>query len=78
MAELQQLPALAEQALIKAECALADIAEGEGENDDTSADALEWAEKRAADALARIRPIMRQYGVLTSEWPPLSEENLNA
>ena len=73
MAELQQLPALAEQALTKAECALADIAEGEGENDDTSADALEWAEQRAAKALARIRPIMRQYGIHTSEWPPTSE-----
>jgi hypothetical protein len=74
MAELEQLPALAGQALIKAECALADIAEGEGKDDDTSADALEWAEKRAADALARIRPIMRQYGIHTSEWPPISEE----
>lgn len=67
------LPAPAEQALIKAECALADIAEGEGENDDTSADALEWAEQRAAKALVRIRPIMRQHGIHTSEWPPTSE-----
>ena len=76
MTELKQLPALADQALIKAECALADIAEGEGENDDTSADALEWAEKRAVDALAYIRPIMRQYGIRTSEWPPTSDHLL--
>jgi hypothetical protein len=73
MAELQQLPAPAVQALIKAECALADIAEGEGESDDTSADALEWAEQRAAKTLSRIRPIMRQYGIHTSEWPPTRE-----
>jgi hypothetical protein len=35
---------------------------------------LEWAEQRAAKALARIRPVMRQYGIHTSEWPPTSEE----
>jgi hypothetical protein len=71
MAE-EKLPAVVVAALVKAECALADIAEGEGENDDTRADALEWAEKRAAEALARIRPIMRQYEIITSEWPSAS------
>lgn len=74
-----QLPNSAVQALIEAECALADIAEGEGEgeDDDTSADALEWAEQRAAKTLTRIRSIMREYGIPTSEWPPIDEEKLN-
>lgn len=58
------------QALVKAECALADIAEGEVEVDQTSADAIEWAEHRAASTLEQIRPVMLQYGVPTSEWPP--------
>ena len=65
----ERLPGHIEQALIKAECALADIAEGEAE--DSDGDPLEWAEKRAADALARIRPVMRQHQIQTSEWPPL-------
>ena len=65
----ERLPGLIEQALIKAECALSDIAEGEAE--ESEGDPLEWAEKRAADALARIRPVMRQHQIQTSEWPPL-------
>jgi hypothetical protein len=65
----ERLPGLIERALIKAECALSDIAEGEAE--ESEGDPLEWAEKRAADALARIRPVMRQHQIQTSEWPPL-------
>jgi hypothetical protein len=65
----ERLPGAAEQALIKAECALSDIAEGEAE--ESEGDPLEWAEKRAAGALARIRPVMREYQICTSEWPPL-------
>jgi hypothetical protein len=65
----QQLPKHIAQALIKAECALSDIAEGEPE--ESEGDPLEWAEKRAANALACIRPVMRQHGVATSEWPPI-------
>lgn len=58
------------QALIKAECALADIAEGEPEGSQDSADLLQWAERRAASALEQIRPVMVEFGVPTSEWPP--------
>jgi hypothetical protein len=54
-----------EDALIKAECALADIAEGE--HDLESADALEWAEHRATEVLKVIRPIMKQYKIRTSD-----------
>ena len=54
-------------ALVKAECALADIAEGEG-------DAVPWwAENRCSDTLAIIRPVMQQHGIRTSEWPPASQ-----
>ena len=68
----ERLPDVVEQALIKAECALADIAEGEAEEcGGDSDDLLTWAEKRAAKSLARIRPVMRQHGIHTSEWPPL-------
>ncbi len=71
-----RLPGRIEQALIKAECALSDIAEGEAE--ESEGDPLEWAEKRAADALARIRPVMRQRQIHTSEWPPLPAHALPA
>jgi len=58
-------------ALIKAECALADIAE---EQPNTSeSDALKWAEQRCTATLAIIRPVMRQHGITTSEWPPAAE-----
>lgn len=68
----ERLPVGVEQALIKAECALSDIAEGEPEENEGDADALlQWAEQRAATALSRIRPVMRLHGILTSEWPPL-------
>lgn len=65
----ERLPEAVEQVLIKAECALADIAEGEPMN--SEGDPLEWAERRATDALRKIRPLMRQYQIHTSEWPPL-------
>jgi len=60
-------------ALIKAECALADIAEGEPNTDE--GDPVQWAEQRCADALAIIRPVMRQHGIRTSEWPPAPQPN---
>ena len=65
----ERLPKVIEQVLIEAECALSDIAEGEAEENE--GDPLQWAEKRAADALARIRPVMQGHGIRTSEWPPL-------
>lgn len=65
----KRLPGAVEQALITAECALSDIAEGEAEENE--GDPLEWAEKRAADALARIRPVMNARQLQTSEWPSL-------
>ena len=69
----ERLPGHVEQALIKAECALSDIAEGEPEeeNEGDSAALLSWAEQRAAAVLARIRPVMREHGIRTSEWPSL-------
>ena len=65
----ERLPKVIEQVLIEAECALSDIAEGEAEENE--GDPLQWAEKRAADALARIRPVMHGHEIRTSEWPPL-------
>jgi hypothetical protein len=52
-------------ALISAEAALSDIAEGE----ETSAapNTFEWAEQRCAEALATIRPVMQRHGIRTSE-----------
>jgi hypothetical protein len=55
-------------ALIKAECALSDVAEGEPECDD--GDPAQWAEQRCAEALAIIRPVMKLHKIRTSEWPP--------
>jgi len=57
-------------ALIKAECALSDIAEGEPMTDE--GDPLKWAERRCADTLAIIRPTMMQHKIRTSEWPPVA------
>jgi hypothetical protein len=55
-------------ALIKAECALSDVAEGEPECDD--GDPAQWAEQRCAETLAIIRPVMQLHKIRTSEWPP--------
>jgi hypothetical protein len=68
MVALPALPSDIKQALIDAESALADIAEGEHSPD--MGDPLEWAEQRAAKALAKVRPVMRRFSVRTSEWPP--------
>ena len=64
------VPVAASDALIKAECALSDIAEGEPMTDE--GDALKWAERRCADTLAIIRPTMMQHKIRTSEWPPVA------
>ena len=55
-------------ALIKAECALSDVAEGEPNCDD--GDPAQWAEQRCAETLAIIRPVMKLHKIRTSEWPP--------
>ena len=55
-------------ALIKAECALSDIAEGEETN--AAPSTFEWSEQRCAETLAIIRPVMKQHKIRTSEWPP--------
>jgi hypothetical protein len=55
-------------ALIKAECALSDVAEGEPECDD--GDPAQWSEQRCAETLAIIRPVMKLHKIRTSEWPP--------
>ena len=60
-------PAALRDALIKAECALSDIAEGEPEYDE--GDPAQWAEQRCAETLAIIRPVMKQHKIRTSEWP---------
>jgi hypothetical protein len=54
-------------ALIKMECALSDIAEGEETN--ATPNTFEWAERRCAETLAIVRPVMQQHGIRTSEWP---------
>ena len=64
----QLAPAALIDALVKAECALSDIAEGEPGTDE--GDAVRWAENRCSDTLAIIRPVMQQHGIRTSEWPP--------
>lgn len=70
---IKKVASSVEDALIKAECALADIAEGE--HDLELADALRWAERRATEVLQVIRPIMKQHKIKTSEWPLVKEEN---
>jgi hypothetical protein len=58
-------------ALIKAECALSDIAEGEPNTDE--GDPLQWAEQRCVKALRAIRPVMQQHKIRTSEYPPAAQ-----
>jgi len=64
-------PAALSNALIRAECALSDIAEGEETN--AAPNTFEWAEQRCAETLATIRPVMQQHKIRTSEWPPVSQ-----
>ena len=52
-------------AMIQAECALADIAEGEETN--SAPNTFQWAEQRCAEALASIRPMMKLRDIPTSE-----------
>jgi hypothetical protein len=56
-------------ALLQAEAALADVAEGEAVSPH-DVGCLHWAEARCTEALAVIRPVMRQHGIRTSEFPP--------
>jgi hypothetical protein len=58
-------PAALSDALISAESALSDIAEGEETN--AAPNTFKWAEQRCAEALAIIRPAMQQHGIRTSE-----------
>jgi hypothetical protein len=62
------VPVPVSDALIKAECALSDVAEGEPECND--GDPAQWAEQRCAETLAIIRPVMKLHKIRTSEWPP--------
>jgi hypothetical protein len=55
-------------ALILAEAALADVAEGEPGAHRLS-DRLQWTETRCTEALAAIRPVMKEHGIRTSEFP---------
>jgi hypothetical protein len=64
-------PAALSDALIRAECALSDIAEGEETN--AAPNTFGWAEQRCAETLAIIRPVMKQNKICTSEWPPVSQ-----
>jgi hypothetical protein len=66
--EARPEPVAVNDALIKAECALSDVAEGEPECDD--GDPAQWAEQRCAETLAIIRPVMKLHKIRTSEWPP--------
>jgi hypothetical protein len=53
-----------------AEAALADVAEGLPDSPTVEgSEPIEWVEARCAEALAVIRPVMRQHGIRTSEWP---------
>ncbi len=58
-------PAALSDALISAESALSDIAEGEETN--AAPNTFKWAEQRCAEALAIIRPVMQRHGIRTSE-----------
>ena len=62
------VPVAVADALIKCECALSDVAEGEPERDE--GDPAQWAEQRCAETLAIIRPVMKLHRIRTSEWPP--------
>jgi hypothetical protein len=57
-------------ALIQAEAALADVAEGEIGRLCSATEKVTWAKLRCTEALAAIRPAMRQHGIRTSEFPP--------
>jgi hypothetical protein len=61
-------PVALSDALIKAECALSDIAEGLETNE--APNTFEWAEQHCAETLAIIRPVMKLHKIRTSEWPP--------
>jgi hypothetical protein len=50
-------------ALLQAEAALADVAEGEAVSPH-AVGCLHWAEARCAEALAAIRPVMKEHGFL--------------
>ncbi len=56
-------------ALLQAEAALADVAEGGGRFPRVVG-CLHWAETRCTEALATIRPVMKEHGIRTSEFPP--------
>jgi hypothetical protein len=58
-------------ALLRAEAALADIAEGLPDLPVEGFELIEWSETRCAKkALATIRPVMKEHGIRTSEFPP--------
>jgi hypothetical protein len=59
-------------ALLVAESALADVAEGEIGRLCSATKKVTWAELRCTEALAAIRPAMRQHGIRTSELAPAS------
>jgi hypothetical protein len=65
------VPVAVGDALIKAECALSDVAEGEETN--AAPNTFEWAEQRCAETLAVIRPVMKRHKIRTSEWPPVPQ-----
>jgi hypothetical protein len=56
-------------ALLQAEAALADVAEGEIGRLCSATEKVTWAELRCTEALATIRPVMTEHGIRTSEWP---------
>jgi hypothetical protein len=55
-------------ALLQAEAALADVAEGEAVSPHAD-ECLHWAEARAVEGLAAIRQALKEHGIRTSEWP---------
>jgi hypothetical protein len=57
-------------ALTVAEAALADVAAGQGGRLCSATEKITWAKLRCTEALAAIRPVMRQHGIRTSEFPP--------
>jgi hypothetical protein len=57
-------------ALTVAEAALADVAEGLPDSPTVEgSEPIEWVEARCAEGLAAIRPVMKEHGIRTSEWP---------
>jgi hypothetical protein len=57
-------------ALLQAEAALADVAEGEVGRLCSATKKVTWAKLRCTEALAAIRPVMKEHGIRTSEFPP--------